>query len=568
MRKSLYALLPGLLGLAGAMLPFAMSARAEEGARVMLVLDASGSMWGKVGAITKIEAARQTVGTILKGWPSEDQLGLIVYGHRRKGDCKDIEMLKPVGPVDEKAFMAMVGGLSPKGRTPMTDAVRAAAEAMKGQEGRSTVILVSDGIETCDADPCEVAAALKKADINLVVDTVGFDIKDPEANRELRCMAEATGGVSLQAEDAGELTKAIQQAMNTAQGNPPPPPAPTPQPKAQPKAEPKPDWNLTGYARLAAGDDPLTDDVRWELTRPAPEGMTSEVVMTSYNADIHEQVEPGDYILTLFAGKASAKAPITIKANEMNRVDMALNAGRLGLRAKRTATETARGDVLWTVKPKGNGTDLFTAYDAETEVILPAGEYSVTLKLGAAVQTRDIEIAPGETVPVEVIAGVGKLKGKVIFSPGGSAVKDPRVDIFVGSEAAEGESSLIGDYAAEPVFDLPEGTYRVRIKVDGVDRVFPLTIKTGETVTASFPLDAGLVAITAPGADSIRITVPRTGIYGDDAEEIARNYDASMNYVLPAGKYTVSASKGDVNVTQDIEIKAGARNEVKLALPQ
>ncbi|MGJ4854771.1 VWA domain-containing protein [Labrys sp. La1] len=532
----------------------------------MLVLDASGSMWGKVGDITKIEAARQTVGTILKGWPADDHLGLIVYGHRRKGDCKDIEMLKPVGPVDERAFMAMVGGLSPKGRTPMTDAVRTAAEAMKGQEGRSTIILVSDGVETCNADPCEVAAALKKADIDLVVDTVGFDIKDPEANRELRCMAEATGGIALQAEDAGELTKAIQQAVHTAQGNPAP--APAPQPKAEPKAEPKPDWNLTGYARLAVGDDPITDDVRWELTRPAPEGTTSEVVMTSYNANIHEQVEPGDYILTLTAGEASVKAPITIKANEMNRVDMALNAGRIGLRAKRTATETAKGYVVWTVKPKGSSADLFTGYDAETGVILPAGEYSVTLKLGAAVQTRDIEIAPGETVPVEVIAGVGKLKGKVTFSPGGSAVKDPRVDILVGSEAAEGESSLIGDYAAEPVFDLPEGTYRVRIKVDGVDRVFPLTIKTGETVTASFPLDAGLVAITAPGADSIRITVPRTGIYGDDAEEITRNYDTSMSYVLPAGKYTASAWKGDVNVTQDIEIKAGARNEVKLALPQ
>ncbi|MFC2251469.1 VWA domain-containing protein [Labrys portucalensis] len=566
MQKGFCFLLLGFLGLAGALSPMAASARAEEGARVMLVLDASGSMWGKVGAITKIEAARQTVGTILKGWPSEDQLGLIVYGHRRKGDCKDIETLKPVGPVDEQAFMAMVGGLSPKGRTPMTDAVRAAAEAMKGQEGRSTIILVSDGVETCNADPCEVAAALKKADIDLVVDTVGFDIKDPEANRELRCMAEATGGIALQAEDAGELTKAIQQAVHTAQGNPPPP-APAPQPKAEPKAEPKPDWNLTGYARLAAGDDPLTDNVQWELARPAPEGVAPETVMTSYNANIHEQVAPGDYILTLTVGQASVKAPITIKAGEMNRIDMALNAGRLGLRAKRTATETALENATWTVKAKGSTDDLFTAYDAETSVILPAGEYSVTLKLGTSIQSRDVEVAPAETVPVEVIAGVGKLKGKIVFVSGGPVAKDPHVEILAGATPVDGESFLADAYDGEPVFDIAAGTYRVHVQIDGVDRVFPLEIKAGETVKASFPLDAGLAALDAPGADSVRITSPETDIYGE-AKEITRLYTLPANYVLPAGKYKISAWKGDVSVVQDVDIKAGIRNELKLALPQ
>lgn len=564
MRKSFFFLLLGLLGLAGALLPPAAHAKADEGARVMLVLDASGSMWGKVGAITKIEAARQTVGTILKGWPAEDQLGLMVYGHRRKGDCKDIELLKPLGPVDEQAFMATVGGLSPKGRTPMTDAVRAAAEAMKGQEGRATVILVSDGVETCDADPCEVAASLKKANIGLVVDTVGFDIKDPEANRELRCMAEATGGIALQADDVGELTKALQQAVSTAQGNSPPPP---PQPKIEPKAEPKPDWNLTGYARLAAGDDPLTDNVRWDLTRPAPEGVTAEVVMTSYNANIHEQVAPGDYILTLTAGQASVQAPITIKANEMNRVDMALNAGRLGLRAKRTATETALDNATWTVKAKGGTEDLFTSYDAETAVIVPAGEYSVTLKLGTSVQTRDAEVAPAETVPVEIIAGVGKLKGKVVFAPGGPAVKDPHVEILAGAQPVDGESFLTDAYDGEPAFDLAAGIYRVHVHVDGVDRTFPLEIKAGETVTASFPLDAGLVALDAPGADSVRISSPEADIYGE-AKEITRIYTLPANYVLPAGKYKISAWKGDASVVMDVDIKAGQRNEVKLAVPQ
>ena len=45
--------------------------------------------------------------------------------------------------------------------TPMTASVKMAAEQLKISEGITSVILVSDGVETCNADPCAVAAALK-----------------------------------------------------------------------------------------------------------------------------------------------------------------------------------------------------------------------------------------------------------------------------------------------------------------------------------------------------------------------------------------------------------------------
>src|SRR4051812_4038012 len=158
---------------------------ADSGAHVVLVLDASGSMWSRIGAQTKIEIARDTVGTILRDWRPQDQLGLVVYGHRHKGDCGDIEVMKQVGPVDPAALMARVGAISPKGKTPMTEAVRVAAEQLGSVEGPASVILVSDGLETCQADPCAVAAELKARDIDLVVHTVGFDIQDPDAASQL-----------------------------------------------------------------------------------------------------------------------------------------------------------------------------------------------------------------------------------------------------------------------------------------------------------------------------------------------------------------------------------------------
>ena len=181
------------------------SAQTADGARVYLVLDASGSMWGRVGNQTKIEVARETIRSLLKDWRPDDQLGLVTYGHRRKGDCGDIEILKPVGKVDAAALMAQVNGISPKGMTPMTASVKTAAEQLKASEGVTSVILVSDGVETCKADPCSVAAELKKADVKLVVHTVGFDIQDRQAVKQLECMAAATGGLALSASNAGEL---------------------------------------------------------------------------------------------------------------------------------------------------------------------------------------------------------------------------------------------------------------------------------------------------------------------------------------------------------------------------
>ncbi len=66
----------------------------------ILILDASGSMWGQVDGQTKISAARRAVDSILSKWKSTDRLGLMAYGHRTKGDCKDIELVVPVGAFD------------------------------------------------------------------------------------------------------------------------------------------------------------------------------------------------------------------------------------------------------------------------------------------------------------------------------------------------------------------------------------------------------------------------------------------------------------------------------------
>ncbi|HUD43575.1 MAG TPA: VWA domain-containing protein [Dokdonella sp.] len=189
----------------------------------VLVLDASGSMWGRIGDRTKIEIAREAVSTMLDRWDGETEVGLIAYGHRRKGDCDDIELLQPPGPLDAAALRARIDAVQPKGMTPIAESVRRAAAALRSTERKATVILVSDGEETCGADPCALGAELEAGGVDFTAHVIGFDLdaRGP-AREQLACLARATGGLFLDAADAAQLDSALRQAAAAAVDSTPP----------------------------------------------------------------------------------------------------------------------------------------------------------------------------------------------------------------------------------------------------------------------------------------------------------------------------------------------------------
>ena len=105
-----------------------------DGQRVILVMDASGSMRGKINGQSKMAIAKEVVAKVVGTWKPEDELGLVVYGHRDKNSCEDIETVIEPGVLDSAAFINRVEALVPKGKTPMTQAVLQAADALRYQE--------------------------------------------------------------------------------------------------------------------------------------------------------------------------------------------------------------------------------------------------------------------------------------------------------------------------------------------------------------------------------------------------------------------------------------------------
>jgi hypothetical protein len=77
----------------------------------------------------------------------------MAYGHRREGDCRDIEVLAAPAPLDRNSLGSLMDGISPRGKTPIGAAVRAPRDSL-GPGDAASVVVVTNGLENCGADLC------------------------------------------------------------------------------------------------------------------------------------------------------------------------------------------------------------------------------------------------------------------------------------------------------------------------------------------------------------------------------------------------------------------------------
>jgi Ca-activated chloride channel family protein len=196
-----------------ASLPLAAAGPAAA-ARVEIILDVSGSMRASLGAETKMAAARKAIRTTLDGIQPGSVIALRLYGHRvpqenKAESCKDTELAFPFQAVDKAAFQAIVDGAQPRGQTPLTYSLEQAAHDFgPASDEQRTIILVSDGEETCGGDPAAAARSLLAQGFKLKVHTIGFDV-DAAARAQLEAISTATGGEYHDARNAAALSESL-----------------------------------------------------------------------------------------------------------------------------------------------------------------------------------------------------------------------------------------------------------------------------------------------------------------------------------------------------------------------
>lgn len=219
-------LLGGITGVAGVTTPAQGSPTASEaGGSLLVILDVSGSMAREDGSgTTLMQGARQAVQALVDSVPEEMPVGLRLYGSDYPGNnerqgCTDTRVAVPIDAAGANAakITQAMQGLKPTGFTPIGTALTQAADDF-GPEGERTIVLVSDGEDTCgNPPPCRAAQQLKRQGIDVRIDTVGLFLEgNRAAQRQLSCIADATGGSFVTADDAAELTSELTAASTRA----------------------------------------------------------------------------------------------------------------------------------------------------------------------------------------------------------------------------------------------------------------------------------------------------------------------------------------------------------------
>ncbi len=460
--------------------------------RAMIVFDGSGSMWGQIDGKAKIVTARETLAEVAGRLPASLQVGLIAYGHNRKGDCSDIETLVPTGPAatQASALVASVRALNPKGKTPLTEAVRRAAGELRYQEDKATVILITDGIETCEADPCAVATELESLGIDFTAHVIGFGLSDEES-RQVSCLADNTGGLFLNASNASDLTQALQQTVAAAPQPLPAPPQPAPAVSLS--------KNLSASVSLEDGGPALTDADGVRVYWSAVPANGSEEINLIALPEITARLEPGSYQIVARTDRgSSASAAVTVSDTEMTEVNLVLGDGKIDLAAilSNQDLQLFDTDFRWDIENTVTG-ETFSVYTQNLVKVVPSGSYSARLVITRLDKMSpgsvDLDVATGETVQAEIIAPTSKVLFRAFNADGSELTKfDVRFGVYQGSSTTNQDAWVKGLIGGDPVFLLP-GQYAVRAeawdgsKRDPVSNVVEVTPASDQTIDLVFP---------------------------------------------------------------------------------
>jgi hypothetical protein len=153
----------------------------------------------------KMDVAKNVLLDVLDNMPSNVQVSVRIFGL----NCRT-QLLYPVGPVQGSVLRQKILDIEPSGATPIADALDATAEDLLDITDPQLILLISDGIETCEGDPVQAAKDLLGLGYDLKFNIVGFDIaRNILARDQLLNIAQATGGLYFDANSSEELRSAL-----------------------------------------------------------------------------------------------------------------------------------------------------------------------------------------------------------------------------------------------------------------------------------------------------------------------------------------------------------------------
>lgn len=189
----------------------------DQKTRILFILDASNSMNASWGNQTRIEAAKELLEQAIDSLEGTENLeiALRVYGHQSPitatfQDCNDTKLEVPFGSNNFSQIKGFIRTIKAKGTTPIARSLEAAAGDFPDVTARNCIILITDGLEACDNDPCVIAKKLRDKNINITPFVIGIGM-DLSYLEKFKCI-----GSYSEAESKDAFKNALKKVVSKA----------------------------------------------------------------------------------------------------------------------------------------------------------------------------------------------------------------------------------------------------------------------------------------------------------------------------------------------------------------
>ena len=441
----------------------------ETAAPVIFIYDASGSMWGQMEGKTKKEIAAEVLTTSVNEFPDNQKIGFVAYGHRQKGDCEDVEFMVDAENGTKSAVTSAIKGINPLGRTPLAYSASLVIENLKNTGYTATIILITDGIESCGGNICDVIKAAREAGIEFKLHIIGFGLEEGDTS-QLKCAAEAGGGNYYDANNAGGLGDVLAAATS----------------KPVDELEP----NFSVYA--TKNGKPVDAWVK----AMDNEGKLKPIMIRTYRDTAYMHLPPNQYTLEARPLEGSDVEAITIgnvrsKDDQMTHQDISFDAGKIEV----MTTNNGEGwDATVNVISIGTGKNAARSrtYGKAKSMELGPGLYRVEIlalgiKGSSVKHTIDnIEVMAGETTSLSHNFESGTAMIGVQNSEGLVDATVNFIDLSTNKNVASGRT-YTRETSNPKEFVLSPGEYQVIVKPvsgdnKGQEEKFNLSLKSGERI--------------------------------------------------------------------------------------
>lgn len=543
----------------------------DGGSTVMLVIDGSGSMWGRLDADkrAKIDMIRDLLRAPLLA-PTKAKIGLTSFGHRRKSDCSDVEVIAE--PSDNRDVVsAPLEKLNPRGKGPLVSALKTATAAL-GQSRPASLLVINDGVDNCQQDTCAFASEFAKASPGIPIHMISIGIS-PEERPRLSCIAQATGGTFYDVQDAQGLATAIDAATQLAMLSPK---TAAPSPAQSDKTAPSvpAGASLRIAASLSSGTPVLNIPMRWRIFKAGD----TRVIADSDAADISARLDPGNYEVEVQIGTIVQRQAFAIEAGKPLSLIVPLNAVRLAVRLKSAKDGNTISPALIAVRSgtadQAHPSPGLLSYGEQLEAVLPPGPYVAAVTLGQIRQEKSITLDAGADKAIDFDPGSGQLEVTAALSEGGPALEDVTFGITEDDpDSPDGKRDVARSRASTARFTLPAGTYYVSARSGEAEVRQRIAVGAGDTVRRTLVLPVVPVKLSAviagrPVADDQNLTYRVALLEGDTAKVILRAMRSSLDLVLLPGRYRFAAhlNANHISASQDVVLEAGKHADVSIKI--